>query len=124
MTGAMSAYQVTVEARFWRGTDPGRDHRGHCYEMAFKYLAAQVNEPALRLVHGTLQIVGNPYAHAWVEFPDVWVFDPAAQRFYDRAAYYQELQAEARRVYTATEAGQLALTTGHYGPWRLEEAQP
>jgi hypothetical protein len=32
MTGAMSAYQVNVEERFWRGTDPGRDHRGYCVE--------------------------------------------------------------------------------------------
>jgi hypothetical protein len=122
MIGAMRTYQVNVEERFWRGTDPGRDHRGYCYEMAFKYLATQRDEPALRLVHRTLRIVGNPYAHAWVELSDVWVFDPAAQRFYDREAYYRELQAEAERVYTATEAGQLALTTGHYGPWPEEDA--
>jgi hypothetical protein len=124
MTGTMRIYRVNVEERFWRGTDPGRDHRGHCYEMALKYLAAQGDEPALRLVHGTLQIVSNPYAHAWVEFLDTWVFDPVDQDFYDRRAYYRELQAAAERVYTATEAGELALTTGHYGPWHLKEAQP
>jgi hypothetical protein len=87
MTGAMKAYQITVEKRFSRGTHPGRDYRGRCYEMAFKYLADHQDEPALRLVHGTLHPRGRPYAHAWVEFLGVWVFDPADQCFYDRDAY-------------------------------------
>jgi hypothetical protein len=117
MTGAMEAYRVTVEERFSRGTDPGRDYRGRCYEMAIKYLATHVDEPALRLVHGTLYIVGVPYAHAWIEIPGGRVFDPVSQVFDDRAAYYRVQEAEAERVYTSTEAGQLALRTKHYGPW-------
>jgi len=79
----MEAYRVTVEERFSRGTDPGRDYRGRCYEMAIKYLATHVDEPALRLVHGTLYIVGVPYAHAWIEIPGGRVFDPVSQVFYD-----------------------------------------
>jgi hypothetical protein len=122
MTGAMEAYRVTVEKRFSRGANPGHDYRGRSYEMAFKYLASHRDEPALRLVHGTLHIVGNPYAHAWVELPGRWVFDPADQTFYDRDAYYRQEQAEAERVYTPTEAGEFALSTNHYGPWHLEEA--
>ena len=122
MTGAMEAYRVTVEERFSRGTKPGRDYRGHCYEMAFEYLAAHVDEPALQLVHGTLHIVGNPYAHSWVELPGRWVFEPADHTFYDRDAYYREEQAAAERVYTSTEAGQHALTRKHAGPWHLDQA--
>jgi hypothetical protein len=117
MTGAMKAYRVTVEERFSRGTNPGQDGRGHCYEIAFAYLAAHVDEPALRLVHGTLHIVDNPYPHAWVELPGRWVFEPADQFFYDRDAYYRKEQADAERVYTSTEAGELAMTTKHCGPW-------
>ena len=121
MTGAMKPYRVTVEERFSRGTDPGRDYRGRCYEMAFNYLVGHEDEPAFRLVHGTLHIVGNPYAHAWVELPGRWVFDPADQLFYRYDAYYRIEEADAERVYTLTEAGELALRTGHSGPWHLED---
>jgi hypothetical protein len=58
-----------------------------------------------------------PFAHAWVELPGTWVFDPVDQDFFDRDAYYRVLHAEAERVYTHTEAGQLAFTTKHSGPW-------
>jgi hypothetical protein len=122
MTGAMEAYQVTVEDRFSRGTDPGRDYRGRCYEMAITYLANHLDEPALRLVHGTLHIVGVPYPHAWIDMPSGRVFDPVAQVFYDRDAYYRVLEAEDERVYTPQEAGQLALTMKHAGPWHIEGA--
>jgi hypothetical protein len=43
-----------------------------------------------------------------------------AMKTHQRGAYYRELQAEAERVCTTTEAGQPALTTGHYGPWPEE----
>jgi hypothetical protein len=83
MTGEMQAHRVAVETRLSRGTHPGRDYRGRCYEMTLKYLAAhRASEPELRLVHGTLHIVGVPYAHAWVELPGGIVFDPAAQEFF------------------------------------------
>ena len=122
MTGAMKPYEVTVEERFSRGTNPGHDYRTRCYEMAFKYLAGHRDEPALRLVHGALHIKGRVYHHAWVELPEAWVFDPADQTFYDRDAYYRFEQAAASRVYTVTEAGEHAMRTGHYGPWHAEEA--
>jgi hypothetical protein len=118
MTGDMQAYRVTVDPRLSRGTDPGRDYRRRCYEMALRYLADhREDEPGLRLVHGTLRIVGVPYAHAWVEVPGGIVFDPVAQDFYDRRAYYRMLHAAAARVYTPAEAGQLAITMNHWGPW-------
>jgi hypothetical protein len=106
-----------VEDRFSRGTDPGRDYRGHCYEMAFRYLADHSDEPALRLVHGTLHIVGVPYTHAWIELPGGIVFDPTDQRFYTREDYYRERQATAEAIYTRVEAGQWAMRTKHAGPW-------
>ncbi len=124
MTRAMEAYQVTVEERFSRGTGPSRDYRGRCYEMAITYLANHTDEPALRLVHGILHIMGVPFAHAWIDIPAGGVFDPVSQLSYDRDAYDRELQADAERVYTTTEAGQLAMRTKHSGPWHIEEAQP
>ena len=117
MTRAMKAYQVTMEERFSRGTDPGQDYRGRCYEMALMYLANHVDEPALRLVHGTLNQWRVPYGHAWIEIPRGRVFDPVTQVFYERETYYRVLQAEAERVYTPTEAEQLATKTKHCGPW-------
>jgi hypothetical protein len=119
MTGDMKAYRVTVEPRLSRGTDPGRDYRGRCYEMALRYLADhREDEPGLRLVHGTLHIVvGVPYPHAWVEVPGGIVFDPVDQYFYKRRAYYRRYDAAAARVYTPAEAEQLAITTNHWGPW-------
>jgi hypothetical protein len=123
MTGAMKAYRITVEERFSRGTAPGRLGRGHCYALAFTYLASHQDEPALRLVHGTLHIAGKPYRHAWVELPGRWVFDPADQRFYDRDAYYRVERAVAERVYTVTEAAELALQTTHYGAWHIEDPE-
>jgi hypothetical protein len=45
------------------------------------------------------------------------VFDPVNQVFYDRAAYYRELQATAEAIYTRVEAGQWAMRTKHAGPW-------
>jgi hypothetical protein len=118
----MQAYRVTVDERLSRGTDPGRDYRGRCYEMALKYLylVSHREEPTLRLVHGTLHIVGVPFPHAWVEIEGC-VFDPVSQEFYDRDAYYRVLEAEAERVYTAAEAGRLAMRTAHCGPWHTEE---
>jgi hypothetical protein len=118
MTGEMEAYRVTVDPRLSCSTDPGRDYRGQCYKKAWEYLEGRYTvEPALRLVHGTLHIKGRPVAHAWVELPGVWVFDPVDQDFFDRNAYYRVLHGEAERVYTYTEARQLAMTTEHYGPW-------
>jgi hypothetical protein len=125
MTGRMEPYRITVERRFTRGINRRRDYRyypTHCYELAFKYLARHhQHEPNLRLVHGTLQIMGRLFPHAWVELPGRWVFEPFDHDFYDRDAYYRIEQAEAERIYTATEAGAETLRTGHWGPWSPEE---
>jgi hypothetical protein len=118
MTGEMQVHEVTVDRRLSRGTHPGRDYQGRCYELAFKYMAGhRVTEPDLRLVHGTLLIVGVPYPHAWVEIPGGIVFDPVDQLFFNRDGYYQTLHAESGPVYTPPEAEQRAVTTKHYGPW-------
>jgi hypothetical protein len=118
MTRAMEAHQVTVDDRLSRGTHPGRDYRGRCYEMAWKYFITHyVQEPALRLVHGTLHMAGRPFPHAWVELPGSIVFDPVDQRFYTLEDYYREEQAEAEAIYTPAEAGQVATRTKHAGPW-------
>jgi hypothetical protein len=122
VTGEMQVHEVTVDRRLSRGTHPGRDYRGRCYELGFKYMTGhQAVEPALRLVHGTLFIRGDvPYPHAWVEIPGGIVFDPVDQRFFTRKGYYQVLHAKAEAHYTMAEAGQRAITTNHYGPWHAQ----
>ena len=118
MIGRMKPYAVTVDERLSRGTDPGRDYRTRCYEMAWRYLTDHCeDEPALRLVHGTLHIVGRPFPHAWVELPGNIVFDPVDQRFYTREDYDRELQATAEAIYPPVQVEQWSLQTNHYGPW-------
>jgi hypothetical protein len=61
VTGEMQIHEITVERQLSRGTHPGRDWRGRCYELAFKYVVGhRLVAPELRLVHVTLFIVGVP----------------------------------------------------------------
>jgi hypothetical protein len=84
-----------------------------------KYVAGhRLVAPELRLVHGTLFIVGIPFPHAWVEIPGEIVFDPVEQEFYNRDDYSHVLHAKAEAHYTTAEASQHAISTNHYGPWK------
>jgi hypothetical protein len=119
VTGEMQVHEITVERQLSRGTHPGRDWRGRCYELAFKYVVGhRLVAPELRLVHVTLFIVGVPLPHAWVEIPGEIVFDPVTQAFYNRDDYYRVLHAKAEAHYTTAEASQRAISTNHYGPWK------
>jgi hypothetical protein len=97
---------------------PGRDCRGHCYEVTMFCLTHHLlDEPVLQLVHGTIYLQGQPLAHAWIEMDGGTVFDPLEQRFFARQGYYQVRQAEPAQVYSRMQAGPHALRTGHCGPW-------
>jgi hypothetical protein len=118
MIHPLQEYEVTVSEYLARWTDPGRDCRGHCYEVTMFYLAHHLlDEPVLQLVHGTIYLQGQPSAHAWIEIDGGTVFDPMEQRFFARQGYYQVRQAGPAQVYSRMQAGQHALRTGHCGPW-------
>ena len=94
--------------------------RGDCFEAAF---GAQIEDSTWTLVHGVA--TGGPtgdmrISHAWVEREGI-VYDNACgrDRTLPRELYYRvgRIRDDQCRRYTADEAAEQALTTGHYGPW-------
>jgi hypothetical protein len=122
MIGALEPYRVKVERRLSRGTKPGTDGRTRCYDICAGYVVEhRWTVPSLCLVHGDLSIVGNLYAHSWIEFPsEECVFEPIDQCFYKLSEYYRRLQPTVKARYTADEAIAWMRETNHVGPWHDE----
>ncbi len=102
----------------------GGYHVGSCYDQAGKFMLNAVLLPddkveQLRLVHGA---IGNKettamLGHGWVEIGEGIVFDGVMQKFYNKEAYYRELQAVPEQTYTRQEAFDKMKKIRMYGPW-------
>ncbi len=108
-----------------RAIASGRKLRqGDCYryatQEAIEYAAAKSPRPALRVVHGILE---GRIAHAWVErggFAYDWqtlALVGQEGRPLPLAEFYKSRKARKIKVYTARQAIDWMVKTGHGGPW-------
>ena len=71
-----------------------------------------------KIVHGYVT-AGHPrrrIMHAWVEMEDI-VWDPQFDIEMDKDVYYELMDAEPKKKYTAEEGMINAVRKGHTGPW-------
>ncbi len=97
---------------------------GDCYRYAtreaLEYAAAKSPRPALRVVHGILE---GRTPHAWVErggFAYDWqtlALVGQEGRPIPVAEFYESRKARKIKVYTARQAIDWMVKTGHGGPW-------
>jgi hypothetical protein len=115
------AHQAAVPDAWRKGSKPGKEYPRECYKQAIDFLrwwsyeGLPPSDPTL--VHGR----AGGVEHAWIELPGDVVFDGVLQQFFDRSAFYRFSRALPGNFYSVTEAGQLVLLTGKYGPWTQEE---
>lgn len=114
--------EVEVSPQLKRGTDPNRFYPKECYLRAWHYIEKHLVFDELRLVHGKVaSVIGYPVDHAWVEIASDVVFDGVAQRFYDRASYYEVRRAVAEASYSVVEACDHVRRSLHTGPWHVRD---
>lgn len=94
---------------------------GQCYTLSWDWVSHGANS-GWTLVHG---VIRHPHPkpglydevdHAWVEI-DTHVHDPVMDLFVPRDAYYRVFDAKATKRYTASEAIEQGMLSGHAGPW-------
>jgi hypothetical protein len=99
----------------------GKVRLGKCYQLAAYYVAMGPVRKGASLVHGTVEILGIPIGHAWVEFRsthgDDVVYDGTQGQFYAKSSYYRVMRAVPEQTYTATEAREKMLKHKRFGPW-------
>lgn len=116
-------------------TNPGC---GDCYRWAFQYLQRQLDNPRLKLVHGTVhpEWHGQRFYHAWVELSGSRVKDwqshsgegpgwhgKQLRKSIPLKKFYEKMKPEDIRKYSFEEAMKAVSkerrATGrfHFGPW-------
>jgi hypothetical protein len=110
------ARQVDVPAELRRRVVVGAGKPNRCYQLAALYVLGHADQP-VTLAHGFVVEEGLPWSHGWVELPDDALYDPTTGRFFDRASFYEVLQATPLATYTAAEAVARMQATGTVGPW-------
>lgn len=98
------------------------DRKGHCYELAYRYVLAT---QGARLVHGfiggpkaALNRTGSPQiGHAWAITPAGDVYDAILDQEFDAAVFAHCFAGEQFHTYSRDEAMINALDAGHFGPW-------
>lgn len=96
---------------------------GDCYEAAGKFMLDNgTNKSGYTLVHGLVtgqgSLQGVRYGHAWIEQGDT-VIDLSNGRNLrlPKVVYYAIGHCEPKCTYTAKQAMDKMLKTGHFGPW-------
>jgi len=114
--------EVDVNDSLKRFVNPNKVYPKSCYEKSYQYITSHYIN-GMVLVHGSLQFnesIPIPVGHAWVEIDDI-LFDGVYQRFYNKDLYYKELGLVKDFEYTAEQAYEFALKSGHYGSWEKPE---
>lgn len=102
----------------------GHGEIGACYDRAGSYMLDGLvgKREGYVLVHGTCHLLDGlpiPCGHAWVLTPSGAVYDGAADRFFEKASYYEAMCAVEERRYTYEEARQAVLREQDWGPWHM-----
>jgi len=95
---------------------PNKSREGRCYELAFKYMQWHNK---YTLIHASVfsYVFGCRMAHALVELDDDIIYEPVADVYFNKQKLYARFKVREFKRYTMHEAIELAIATGHYGPW-------
>ena len=104
-----------------------QDFTGDCYRAAYSWASASRGQ-GWTVVHGTVmsERTGKRMNHAWCERGED-VMDlamPVGMRDFKRDKYYEILEPEVSKRYSAHHAVFLFLRNRHYGPWEESEQLP
>jgi hypothetical protein len=111
---------------------PRQGNLGRCYELAGREcvnlegrITGTNKDDGRLLVHGTIQGGGAPpLAHAWVQWPDGTVYEPATDSFYTHKTFMANFHPTPLVTYSQSDAAKEMVTSGHYGPWDPKASIP
>ena len=95
------------------------DRRTRCFELAtYAVVFGSVPEGSL-LVHGSWHGPGasERIAHAWVELPGGFVWEPITCCVYEKASFEHWTACWPEMTYTKAQAQQMVHQSGTYGSW-------
>lgn len=96
-----------------------RQRIGRCYELAGQVTLHNLDAT---LVHGSIQGFGKPrLKHAWVQFPDGEVWEPATNQLWTATGFAGLFNPETDIVYENRLAIGLAVSSEHWGPYSDKE---
>ncbi len=97
-----------------------RKRQGRCYTLAWKSLTSMEDAGDWCLAHGEVNMMENDDSfragHAWLE-SETEVFDPVINKIFDRAVFYRSRRPTKLNRFSRTEAANMILEQGSYGPW-------
>lgn len=98
------------------------ERRNRCFELAgHAVVFGSVPEGSL-LVHGSWHGPAEDMvriAHAWVQLPDGWVWEPISCNVYKQEEFEHWAAAWSERSYSKAHAKALMNSSGHYGAWHV-----
>lgn len=103
-----------------------QDFAGDCYRAAVSWAKASI-EQGWTVVHGTVRnLEVGRLKHAWCERGEdvIDLAMPVGMRNIKREKYYQVLEPEITKRYSAMHARLLLIRNQHYGPWEESEQLP
>lgn len=104
------------ETRIKMAKRNGNGRAGLCFKFAFEHILRQQEGT---LVHGRVwsRALGRAIDHAWVVTETGFVYEPVADRYFEKDELYRAYQMKEIAVYTVEEAMRMAAQAKHYGPW-------
>lgn len=96
------------------------DERRHrCFELATYAVVFGTAPEGSLLVHGSWYGPGaiERIAHAWVELPDGFIWEPITCNVYEKTSFEHWTQCWPERTYSKPVAQRLIHETGNYGSW-------
>ena len=91
---------------------------GTCYEDAAKFV---IKQDEGELVHGTAISLGRRLAHAWVELPTGYIWEPYSGEYFTKERFQALVDPIEESRYTPEGVAIMTLRTGNFGPWTEEE---
>lgn len=108
-----------IDARMRKDGYP--DRLGRCYEYAGQRV---IEEPGSVLVHGSIELVGDPIEHAWVLLDagerTERVFEPTTSATYTHEEFADLFEPKERVRYSREEFLAVLLSVCHWGPYDPE----
>ena len=91
------------------------EREGHCYKFAYEYM---FDHDGI-LIHAEVfsHVLGHVIGHALVEIEEAIIYEPVADRYFEKKRLYRKFAVKELARYTIKEALNQACISGTYGPW-------
>ena len=91
------------------------ERAGRCYELAYEYLFD--HDGILIHAEAFSHALGHVIGHALVEFKPTIIYEPVADRYFEKDWLYRKYAVKELARYTLKEALNQVCKSGTYGPW-------